>query len=43
MAICKEAAEKHNIAPYEALKNAGLIPNLIDLLPRMTTASGLLA
>jgi hypothetical protein len=39
MAICKEAADKHNIAPYEALKNAGLIPNLIELFPKMSTAS----
>jgi hypothetical protein len=32
MAICEEAAREHNIAPYEALKNVGLIWNACEFL-----------
>jgi hypothetical protein len=32
MAICEEATREHNFAPYEALKNAGLIRNACEFL-----------
>jgi hypothetical protein len=39
MAICEQASREQNLAPYEALKTAGLIRSADEFVPAMTAAA----